>query len=215
MLVPSRNGHAAVGVSSSVWLVLIEDESFTGEDWYGEEMADRAYVRCTFSDVDLTEASTRGVRFEECQFFNVRFNASRHADSAFLRCAFRRCNLFQADFSGCKLVGSTFHDTSLRPLTVTGGDWSFVSLAGADLRTAVFRGVRMREADLSGANLKDAVLSNVDLSAAQLRNARLSGTDLRGSDLTGLDPRTCEIAGAIVDANQAVVLALALGVVVR
>jgi uncharacterized protein YjbI with pentapeptide repeats len=198
-----------------VWLVLIEDESFTGEDWYAEEMVDRAYVRCSFSDVDLTEASTRGVRFEDCQFFNVRFNASRHTDSAFLRCAFRRCNLFEADFTGCKLVGSTFHESQLRPLSVTGGDWSFVGLAGADLRAAALRGVRMREVDLTGANLKDAVLSNVDLTGAQLRDARLSGADLRGSDLTALDPRTCEIAGAIVDANQAVVLALTMGFVVR
>jgi uncharacterized protein YjbI with pentapeptide repeats len=64
-------------------------------DWYAEEMVDRQYVRCNFSDVDLTEATSQRARFEECQFFNVRFNASRHTDSAFLRCAFRRCNLFE------------------------------------------------------------------------------------------------------------------------
>jgi len=55
----------------------------------------------------------------------------------------------------------------------------------------------------------------VDLSDALLNYLPARGADLRGSDLTALDPRTCEVAGAIVDSDQAVVLALALGFVVR
>jgi uncharacterized protein YjbI with pentapeptide repeats len=35
---------------------------------------------------------------------------------------------------GCKLTGSTFVRRRLRPLTVEGGDWSWVSLRSADLR---------------------------------------------------------------------------------
>ena len=73
----------------------------------------------------------------------------------------------------------------------------------------------MREADLGGANLTEATLSTVDLSGAQWAKAKLAKADLRGSDLTSLDPRTCEITGAVIDGDQAVVLALALGFVVR
>jgi uncharacterized protein YjbI with pentapeptide repeats len=188
-----------------------EERSFAGDDWWGEDLADRVYLRCRFADVDLTEATSHGARFEECQFFNVRFNSGRHADSAFLRCTFRKCNLFDTTWEGCKLVGSTFDDCDLRPMTVTAGDWSFVHLAGADLRTAVFRDVRMREAELTGANLTGAVLSRVDLSGAQLHKAKLLEADLRGSDLTALDPRTCETAGAIIDPDQAIVIARAIG----
>ena len=43
---------------------IFEDEAFRSEDWYGEEIGDRSYARCTFTDVDLTEASTRGTVFE-------------------------------------------------------------------------------------------------------------------------------------------------------
>jgi fluoroquinolone resistance protein len=39
----------------------------------------------------------------------------------------------------------------------------------------------------------------------------LAKADLRGSDLSALDPRSCDVAGAIIDAEQAVMLALALG----
>jgi fluoroquinolone resistance protein len=195
--------------------VQVEDEVYSGDDWYGEEMDDRTYLRCRFADVDLTEAVVRGSKFEECQFLNVKFNASRHLDSAYLRCTFRRCNFFEATFDGCKLVGSSFQECSLRPLVVTGGDWSFVNLATADLRSAVFRGVRMREADLGGANLAEATLSTVDLSGARWAKAKLVKADLRGSDLTSLDLHTCEISGAVIDGDQAVVLALALGFTVR
>src|SRR5690606_39240725 len=81
-----------------------EDETFSGADWYGEEIIDRTYGRCTLWNVDLTEAISRGALFEECTFHNVRFNASEHTDSAFLRCVFRACNLFEARFTGCKLT---------------------------------------------------------------------------------------------------------------
>ena len=81
---------------------------------------------------------------------------------------FRRCNFFEAEFTGCKLVGSTFIECDLRPLTVDGGDWSFVALPGADLRGVRLTGVRMREVDLTRANLTGATVAGVDLSGAQL-----------------------------------------------
>src|SRR5262245_19051725 len=136
------------------------DESVNDEDWYGEELTDRTYTRCTFANVDLTEASSRGAVFEECVFRNVRLNASRHVGSAFLRCTFNRCTLFEAEFTDCKMVGSAFHESALRPLRVTGGDWSFVAMPGADLRGVSVRRVRMREADLSATNWEDAVLTD-------------------------------------------------------
>jgi uncharacterized protein YjbI with pentapeptide repeats len=194
---------------------VIEGETFRDEDWYGEELTDREYRNCLFSRVDLTEAATRGVTFTECAFDNVRLNASRHADSAFLRCTFKRSNLFEAEFTGCKLIGSGFEECSLRPLSATGGDWSFVTLSGADLRGVTLRGVRMREADLAGADLTDAVLADADLSGAQLRGAKLLRCDLRGSDLSALDPGTVELAGAVISAEQAIVVAQALGLDVR
>jgi fluoroquinolone resistance protein len=194
---------------------VVEDESFSGIDWYGEELADRVYRRCSFFDVDLTESSSRGAVLEECRFSNVKLNASRHVDSALLRCVFRRCSLFDAEFTGCKLMGSSFYECQLRPLTVVGGDWSFVSLADADLRGVTVRGARMREADLAGANATEATLSDVDLSGAVLRRTNLSRADLRGSDLGALDLATAKLAGAVITADQAVTVATLLGFDVR
>jgi fluoroquinolone resistance protein len=109
------------------------------------------------------------------------------------------------------VLGSVFSSCSLRPLRVTGGDWSFVSLVDADLRGTVLAGVRLREADLRGADLTGATVSDCDLSAAVLDGSRWSGADLRGSDLAAFDPREVPLDGARIRAEQAVVLAQALG----
>jgi uncharacterized protein YjbI with pentapeptide repeats len=194
----------------------IEDQTIEDEDWYGGELVERAYTGCTLRRVDLTEAVFRGGVFTECAFDNVRFNASRHVDTAYLRCTFRRCRFFEAEFTGCKLVGSVFTDCgSLRPLRIEGGDWSFVGLREADLRGISVRGVRMREVDLTGADCAGAVLADVDLSGAQLRGARFDRCDLRGSDLTALDPRSASLLEAVITADQAVVVAQALGLEIR
>lgn len=194
---------------------MIADQTFRNEDWYAEEFVGRQYTRCTFLDVDMTECSSRGTVFEECTFGNVKFNVSKHADSAFTACTFTRCKLFDAEFSGCKLLGSVFKECSVRPIRVLGGDWSFVGLAGADLRGSTFQAVRMREVDLTKANCSGGAFTDVDLSGAQLHGCDFTGSDLRGSDITALDPLNVECRGTIIGPEQAALVARALGFEVR
>lgn len=125
------------------------------------------------------------------------------------------CNFFDAAFSDCKMVGSMFDRCSFDLTKVQRGNWSHVGLPGADLRSATFADVRMREADLTGARCDDGSLRDSDLAGAWLHSANLTGCDLRGSDLSALDPTQTTIAGAIVTYEQALVIALALGLDVR
>ena len=101
----------------------LASRTFRGEDWYGDELVDVVFERCTFSDVDLTEATTRGAVFRECTFHNCRFNASTHVSSAFIAGDFRRCNFFDVTLDGCKLDGSVFAECTMRPMKVIGGSW--------------------------------------------------------------------------------------------
>jgi fluoroquinolone resistance protein len=186
-----------------------------GADWYGEDLSGQEHVRVAFVGVDLSEATDEGAVFTECTFRDCRFNLSRHTDAAFLNCTFTGCSFFDARLTDCKFVGSTFDRCTFDLLAVTGGDWSFVGLPGADLTRATFDGARMREADLTGLRAAGATLRRLDLSAAELHGADLSGADLRGSDLSAVDPRTVELAGARIDVPQAVVLVTSLGLDVR
>ena len=197
---PGRSGAA----------VTVRPEDYDGSDLSGWEVTGTTYV-----DLDMTEVGNDGGVFTDCAFRGVRFNASLHSSAAYLNCTFVRCAFFDATFTGCKLVGSRFDGCTFGVTRVEGGDWSFVSLARADLRGVVVRGVRMREADLTSARLEGAELRDCDLSGAWLLGAHLSGCDLRGSDLSALDPREAEVRGALVTYAQAVTLAESMGLDVR
>ncbi|MFI1397593.1 pentapeptide repeat-containing protein [Streptomyces sp. NPDC020681] len=188
-----------------------KDPVVRDEDWYGRDLSGQKFARYTFYDTDWTECVDDGGVFDECTFSGVKFNASRHTSAAFTNCTFKRCTFFDTRFEQCKAVGSLFQQCTFNLFEVTGGDWSFVGLPGADLRKAVFDGVRMREADLTAARLDGATVTGVDLSGAMLRGANFSRADLRGSDLSALHPLTSEIAGAKIDLEQAAVIAAALG----
>lgn len=183
------------------------------DDWGGREVRGEAFTDTAFVECDLSEVTTEGAVFDRCTFRGTRFNVSSHTATAFVNCLFERCSFFDSAFTGCKLVGSRFVACSFDLLKVEGGDWSFTTLARADLSSAAFTGVRMREADLRGA--RATCLRDVDLSAAQLEEADLSGCDLRGADLTSLVPSTVRLAGAVITAEQAVLLAIAQGLEVR
>lgn len=200
-----RDGSRPPGTTTSVM----------SEDWYGRTLTREHHVRVAFVDVDMTELVDDGSTFEECTFAGVRLNASVHTDAAFTSCTFTRCVFFDARFVRCKMVGSTFDRCTFDALVVEGGNWGFVSLARADLRSARFTGTRLREADLTGARCHGGTLRDGDLSGAALRGADLSGCDLRGSDLGGIDPLTVDLRRTLVTIDQAVLIAEALGVDVR
>jgi uncharacterized protein YjbI with pentapeptide repeats len=73
----------------------------------------------------------------------------------------------------------------------------------------------MREADLTRANCQGSVLADVDLSGARWEGADLTKSDLRGSDLTAMQPAEVRLTGAVIHADQAVVVAQSLGFEVR
>ena len=187
------------------------DEDLSRVDWYGEELGGVRFLRCTFFDATLDELATRGCVFEDCDLSGASLTASVHEDTAFLRCRFRKASLFGATLRRCKLTGSVFESAVLRPLTVEGGDWSYVALRGQSLAGVGLAGVRLREADLTGADLTGADLTRADLAHARLDGVRLRGADLRGADLDGVDLRGLDLSEVRLDLAQAVRLATQYG----
>lgn len=191
------------------------DTEIRHESWDRRDLSGQVFSRVAFTDMDMTEVTSTGAAFDGCTFREVELNASVHTDTAFTNCTFTRCSFFDATFNGCKLMGSLFDRCRYGVLKVNGGDWSFVGLPGANLSSCSFQAVRMREADLTGARFEGAQVNGVDLSGAWMHSAKMSRCDLRGSDLSALDPLTTEIAHAVIDVDQAVVIAEALGLDVR
>ena len=126
-------------------------ESVRDEDWDSRDLSGTTFTGVEFVDVDMTEATGTGVVFEGCVFRGVSLNCTVFVDAAFVNCVFVRSNLFQASFTRSKLVGSRFDRCRFDQLAVTGGDWSFVGLAGADLRGSDLSAVDPLTTEIRGA----------------------------------------------------------------
>ena len=123
------------------------------------------------------------------------------------RLRLRRTSFFDATLDGCKLVGSTFSECVLRPLTVTGGSWLGVTMRGAKLARVDLSGVDLREADLSLSDLTLASLRGARLDRALLRETVLDRADLRGASLDGVDLSAAGLSATRLDLAGAVLLA--------
>lgn len=189
--------------------------TITTKDWDAGAGRLSRHERVEFSGLDLCETDLTAVEFDGCTFRDARFNCSQQADVAYLNCTFVNCNFFDATFTNCKMVGSHFERCCFDLTTVDGGDWSFTSLVRADLGSATLTGVRMREADLTGLRCHNGTLRDVDLSAAVLTGADLTRCDLRGSDLSAVAPAEVALRDAVITVEQAVTLAIALGLQIR
>lgn len=183
--------------------------------WDGQDISGQQHTRVEFADIDLTEAKNNGTVFTECVFQRCRFNVSEHRDAAFVNCTFKSCSFFDTKFVECKFVGSIFERCTYDLMQITGGNWSHVSMPKADLGKAVLRGVRLREADFDGVRAVEGSIRDCDLSAASLLGTNFAGCDLRGSDLGALKFEDSDLRDAIITAEQATMLAVAMGLDVR
>ena len=82
------------------------------------------------------------------------------------------------------------------------GDFSDISLRGADLQRACLIGANFRGADLSGANLSGAYLSDADFTHANLSGANLTSANLERADLCQANLFRAQVADANIDEDQ-------------
>ena len=59
-----------------------EDEAFADLDLSRADLANREFLRCTFTNVQLPDADLRGARFDDCLFNGCDLSRARAADLA-------------------------------------------------------------------------------------------------------------------------------------
>ncbi len=191
----------------------IVDEDFVGTDLRRLSWRRLHFSRCRFDEAALDELSTEACSFTDCNFDRAELTGSSHLRTAFVACSFTRTRFTGASLVECKLTGSSFADTSLRSVTVSGGgDWSAVSLGGADLRELDFSDVKLVDANVTGARLDRCVFTGANLRGLRWGQASLRDADLRGAVIDGLDPRVVDLTGTRVEVEQALAFAQYLGV---
>ncbi|HEX5115150.1 MAG TPA: pentapeptide repeat-containing protein [Pseudonocardiaceae bacterium] len=166
------------------------------------------------AEADLHGCRTEGCRFVECVFRHTDLVDAKHTATAFHNCRFDHTMLTRWTLDGCSLLGSTFLDCRMRPITMRDTDLTLVSLTGANLREATFAGLRLRDANLMESDLRDVDLRDADLTGARLLGTRLEGADLRGARIDADGLVQAGLRGARIDLDTAVRFAAAHGLVV-
>ena len=156
------------------------------------------------------------------------------------RCTMSGANVTRADWrnvvaNGCDLSASSFEETTLDRVelvdcTLVGARWSAARLSdvhfvrcrldlasfwSARFQRVSFEECKLREADFHGADLSGVVFSDCDLERVNLADTTLKGTDLISSQIGGIQVGARSLPGLIVNREQAVELAVVLGLVVR
>jgi len=119
---------------------------------------------------------------------------------------------------GCRLTGADLGDAALTDVEVDDCALDLASLRLARLERVVLRGGRVDGLDASGARLTDVVVAGLALGDVAIGGARLVRVDVSGADLGGV-AALADLAGATIDASQAIALAArlahGLGIAVR
>lgn len=93
-------------------------------------------------------------------------------------------DLFESDFSGQNLSGSTFNKTNLRSSNLSNANLQRVSFFGANLDSANLEGADLRNAVLDSARLTRANLHNAILEGAFATNTKFEKANIDGADFT-------------------------------
>ncbi|PHM45225.1 pentapeptide repeat-containing protein [Xenorhabdus miraniensis] len=202
-----------------------QSQSFTGNQF---EFVD-------FCDSDFGKKNLNEAIFLSCGFFNkdsdsgCSFYGSKIRNAKFINCDLTLCNfafadLFGAEFTNCRLIGTSFENASFsEQLTrkkyfcsgkIEDSNLSNASLAGLILENCSLRGNRWYETDITKTDFSGADLSDGEFSGIRWSDGNFTGSDLRGASLQGLDIRKVDLSGVRLDAWQISQLASELGIIV-
>ena len=145
----------------------------------------------------IRSAKWKDVRFSECDLANVEIRA---------------LTAIRVEFLGCRMTGVRLNEAGWQNVLVSGGDQRYAQFRFSTLQKSEFDGCDLEDADFYGADLRGCIFRRCNLRNAEMSKAKLVGADFRGSTIDGLRLAAEDVAGAIVDAAQALSLAPLLGI---
>lgn len=178
---------------------LVEDVELAYECANGATFEHMVFRDCLFEQVDFRDCTFRDVRFECCRLIG---------------CTMDKAWLNRVDLRDCSAPGLSLLQARLAQVSVGASDLSYANLSETSIDHLTARDCKLREAAMQRAKLKHVRLEETDLTRI----------DVFGTSLSGIDVSTCafsapvlsgdyrELRGAQVSAEQAMDIALLLGV---
>ncbi|MBJ7601215.1 pentapeptide repeat-containing protein [Candidatus Nephthysia bennettiae] len=152
-------------------------ESYDGFEVRGASLADRLRML----------RLSRG-RFVDCDLSNAEWERPSLVDVVFERCRMTGFRIVRGRGSGISFDGCLGR---------------YLQMERCEFKDARFTGSQLVEASFVGCQLPGAVMTGCDLTGSVMSSSRFPNADLRGSRLGGLRATWDELAGVILDPEQA------------
>lgn len=153
----------------------LHDVNLRKSVWQGAMVIESSFHSCSFREASLTPSSTRGSRFEDCDFAKATV-AGNFDDAAFVDCSLaghrlRRCSFERTNFKRCSLASAELGSVNLEGAT----------FENCDLREANLRDARLRGATFRGCDLTGAIWAEADIDGAVVERSEIYGMSLWGT----------------------------------
>ena len=191
----------------------LQDGEFVSLEGMRLQHVERVDARMGTLHVDGSELD--GVRLAGGQFGSAVWKDVRLSRCDLANVRARRMDLLRVAFVDCRMTGLTTDAVDWKDVLVRNGDLSYAQVAGGTFQSCEFEGCKWQEADLQNTDFSGCVFRSCDFSRADLRGARLNGADFRTSEIEGMVVGIHDLRGAIVSADQAIVLSRVLGIVIK
>jgi len=180
----------------------VVDQHVTGTDWRGRKEAalwveGSVLERVCLADCRFGSIVMKDVRLVGCELANL----STHG-----------MTLTRVEFIDCRMTGMNGGEVVGLDVLIREGDQRYMQMRAGRFKGAEFEDCNFEEADFQGTDFSGSVFRRCNLRNVEMGAARLFDADLRGSALEGMHIATEGLRGAVVDAGQAMTLALLLGV---
>ena len=166
----------------------IDDQTFTNVDFSKKPLPTAEYEYCTFIGCDFSNAILTSIRFLEVEFVDCNFSNAVIGNASFQTVIFKNCKMLGLQFDACDQFGfaASFDTCQL--------DHS--SFHGMKLNRSSFVNSQMEGVDLSGADLKNSKIFECNLLHAVFQDTNMEKADLRNSTNYSINPELNRIKNA-------------------
>lgn len=160
--------------------IIIEDTTFTKQDFAKLGLNKGEYNYCNFIDCNLSNLKLSDYKFIDCSFNNCDLSNAKLANTAMQSIKFDNCKMFGLIFSDCNefLFSASFTKCRL----------NFSSFYKTKIKNTLFNDCNLTEVDFVQTDLSNSKFKNCDFSKSIFDNTNLEKSDLTSSYNYSINP---------------------------
>jgi uncharacterized protein YjbI with pentapeptide repeats len=194
----------------------ISDIEFSdGADIEGVEVIDGRPPEININSCCVKNSYFKNILFIDSEIKRFEINNARFEHCDFSNAVFSEAVVHRAEFINCKMLGTNFTESVFRNAYFKDCKCDYAFFSFANFKQAKFENCNMFQSDFQRAVFTKFAFSKCNLAASQFSGASFRGLDISDCGIEGIIAGPLDLKGAIISAEQAVLLAGTFGLEVK